>query len=60
MIDRYIEHGIREDGFALFSALMRSGIGLYDFRFAGAINACADHVAEVLEASSWLHDTNRV
>jgi TorA maturation chaperone TorD len=60
MIDRYIEDGISEDGFALFSALMRSGIGLNDFRFAGAINACADHVAEVLEASSWLHDTNRV
>ena len=44
----------------LFSALMRSGIGLNNFRFAGAINACADHVAEVLEASSWLRYTNRV
>ncbi len=60
MIDRYIEDGISEDGFALFSALMRLGIGLNNFRFAGAINACADHVAEVLEASSWLRYTNRV
>jgi pentatricopeptide repeat protein len=48
MIGKYFEDGRREEGFALFSELMRSGIRPNEFTFAGVLNACADHAAEDL------------
>ena len=40
VIDRYLEDGTMEEGFPLFSVLMRSVIRPNDFRFAGFLNAC--------------------
>ena len=40
MIDRYLEDGTMEEGFPLFSVLMRSVIRPNDFGFAGFLNAC--------------------
>ena len=48
MIDRYFDDGTREEEFALFSVLMRSGIRPNDFKFAGVLDICADHVPEEL------------
>ncbi|KAK4837236.1 hypothetical protein QYF36_003867 [Acer negundo] len=48
MIGRYFEEGRREEGFVLFSKLMKSGIRLNEFTFAGVLNACVDHAAEEL------------
>ncbi|KAK6928714.1 Pentatricopeptide repeat [Dillenia turbinata] len=48
MIDRYLEDGRKEEGFALFSDLLRSGIRLNEFMFAGLLNTCADHAVENL------------
>ena len=40
VIDRYLEDGTMEEGFSLFSMLMRSVIRPNYFRFAGFLNAC--------------------
>ncbi|KAK2657398.1 hypothetical protein Ddye_010450 [Dipteronia dyeriana] len=48
MIGRYFEEGRREEGFVLFSKLLKSGIRPNEFTFAGVLNACADHAAEEL------------
>jgi pentatricopeptide repeat protein len=48
MIDGYFDNGIREEGFVLFSVLMRSGVSPNDFTYAGVLNACVDHLAENL------------
>ena len=48
MIDRYFKEGRREEGFALFSDLLKSGIWPNEFTFSGVLNACADHAAEEL------------
>ncbi|KAK4259450.1 hypothetical protein QN277_005779 [Acacia crassicarpa] len=48
MIDRYFEDGQREEGFALFGDLMRSGVQPNEYTFAGVLNACADHAVEDL------------
>ncbi|KAI9161903.1 hypothetical protein LWI28_021849 [Acer negundo] len=48
MIGRYFEEGRREEGFVLFSKLMKSGIRPNEFTFAGVLNACVDHAAEEL------------
>jgi hypothetical protein len=53
MIDRYDDDGTREEEFALFLVLMRSGIRPNDFKFVGVLDACADHVPE--ELSKQLH-----
>ncbi|KAH7847921.1 hypothetical protein Vadar_031651 [Vaccinium darrowii] len=41
MIHRYFEDGRREEGFALFSDFLKSGIRPNEFTFAGVLNACA-------------------
>ncbi|GAB2282562.1 hypothetical protein Dimus_017102 [Dionaea muscipula] len=46
MIARYFEDGKREEGFALFTNLVKSGIKPNQFTFAGVLNACADQTAE--------------
>lgn len=48
MIHRYFEDGRREEGFALFSDFLKSGIRPNDFTFAGVLNACAVETAEDL------------
>ncbi|XP_059635103.1 pentatricopeptide repeat-containing protein At4g37170 [Cornus florida] len=48
MIDRYFKDGKSDEGFALFSDLLRSGIRPNDFTFAGVLDACADQPAEDL------------
>ncbi|KAA8539162.1 hypothetical protein F0562_025854 [Nyssa sinensis] len=48
MIGRYFEDGKRDEGFVLFSDLLRSGIRPNEFTFAGVLNACADQTAEDL------------
>ncbi len=48
MIDGYFDNGTREEGFVLFSVLMRSGVSPNDFTYAGVLNACVDHLAENL------------
>ena len=40
VIDRYLEDGTMEEGFSLFSMLMRLVIRSNDFRFFGFLNAC--------------------
>ncbi|KAK3222799.1 hypothetical protein Dsin_009824 [Dipteronia sinensis] len=45
MIGRYFKKGRREEGFVLFSKLLKSGIRPNVFTFAGVLNACADHAA---------------
>ncbi|KAL5819529.1 hypothetical protein ACOSQ4_023371 [Xanthoceras sorbifolium] len=57
MIGRYFEEGRREEGFALFSELMKSGIRPNDFTFAGVLNACADNAAEELGKQVHAHMT---
>ncbi|GAB4848941.1 hypothetical protein Ancab_003753 [Ancistrocladus abbreviatus] len=46
MIDRYFDDGRREEGFALFSDMLRLGIKPNQFTFAGVLKACADEAAE--------------
>ncbi|PRQ47837.1 putative tetratricopeptide-like helical domain, DYW domain-containing protein [Rosa chinensis] len=48
MIGRYFEDGKKDEGLALFSELMKSGIRPNEFTFAGVLNACADHATENL------------
>ncbi|KAL2906187.1 hypothetical protein RDABS01_004897 [Bienertia sinuspersici] len=46
MMDGYFEEGRWEDGFALFTDMLRSGIRPNEFTFAGVMNACADQALE--------------
>ncbi|KAK2967533.1 hypothetical protein RJ640_030404 [Escallonia rubra] len=46
MIGRYFDGGEGEEGFLLFSDLLKSGIRPNEFTFAGLLNACASHTAE--------------
>ncbi|XP_016436361.2 pentatricopeptide repeat-containing protein At4g37170-like [Nicotiana tabacum] len=48
MIDRYFGDGRWEEGYLLFSHLMKSGIRPNDFTFAGVLNACANQTTEHL------------
>ena len=48
VIDGYLKDGTMEEGFALFSVLMRSVIRPNDFTLAGFLNTWADHVEEDL------------
>ncbi|XP_052197396.1 pentatricopeptide repeat-containing protein At4g37170 [Diospyros lotus] len=48
MIDRYFEVGRKEEGFALFSDLLKSGIRPNEYTFSGVLNACADQTEEEL------------
>ncbi|KAL7614474.1 hypothetical protein Lser_V15G07526 [Lactuca serriola] len=48
MIDRYFKHGKREQGFLLFSNLLKSGNKPNEFTFAGILDACAHHNTESL------------
>ena len=45
VIDKYLEDWTMEEGFSLFSVLMRLVIRTNCFTFAEFLNACADHVA---------------
>ena len=45
VIDRYLEDWTMEEGFSLFSVLMRLVIRINGFTFVEFLNACADHVA---------------
>lgn len=46
MINRYFEDARWEEGFLLFSDLLRSGVRPNDFTFAGVLNACAQQTIE--------------
>ncbi|KAI5665897.1 hypothetical protein M9H77_15750 [Catharanthus roseus] len=48
MIDRYFEGGRWEEGFLLFSDMLKSGIRPNEFTFAGILNACAHQTVEGL------------
>lgn len=48
IMGRYFEDGKIEDGFLLFSDLLKSGIRPNEFTFAGVLNACAHRSAENL------------
>ncbi|XP_058190731.1 pentatricopeptide repeat-containing protein At4g37170-like [Rhododendron vialii] len=48
MIHRYFEDGRREEGFALFSDFLKSGMRPNEFTFAGVLNACAVETSEDL------------
>ncbi|XP_058071580.1 pentatricopeptide repeat-containing protein At4g37170 [Magnolia sinica] len=48
MIGRYFEGGRREEGFELFSDMLRSGIRPNEFTFTGILNACSTQAAEEL------------
>ena len=45
VIDRNLEDWTMEEGFSLFSVLMRLVIRTNGFTFTEFLNACADHVA---------------
>ena len=50
-----------EEGFSLFSVLMRLVIRINGFMFAEFLNACVDQCCMGPgQASSWLHDKDRV
>ncbi|KAL3525726.1 hypothetical protein ACH5RR_014098 [Cinchona calisaya] len=48
MIDRYFGDGRWEEGFLLFSDLLKSGIKPNEFTFAGVLNACTQKTIEAI------------
>lgn len=46
MIGRYFDGGRREEGFELFSDMLKTGIRPNEFTFAGVLNACSELAME--------------